>query len=69
MEALRLSANKAGRPVVPAEPWFVLNSLARFVEHYPAVSSPDLGFTLVRLIVARATTLARTDRTVTRRTT
>jgi hypothetical protein len=60
MEALRLSANKAGWPAVPAEPWACLNSLARFVEHYPAVPSPDdLGFTdLVRLIVARATALS-----------
>lgn len=60
MEALRLSANYAGRPAVPANPWLCLNSLLRLVEHYPALPSPgDPGFTdLVRLIVARATTLS-----------
>jgi hypothetical protein len=61
IEAMRLSLNYGGRPVVPANPWLCLNSVTRLVEHYPAVPSPDdPGFTdLVRLIVSRATVLSQ----------
>ena len=60
MEALRVSANQQGRPVVPDEPWSCLGTIARLIEHYPAIpSSEEPAFTdLVRLISSRATALA-----------